>query len=43
MNTNNTFVAKEIHRQIGQRAFFMLGAMDIVAGEDFLEFKIGLF
>jgi len=41
MNTLKTLVAQEIHRQIGQRASFMLGARNVVGGDDFLEFKIG--
>ena len=41
MDTLSSLVSQTIHRQIGHRAFVMLGARNIVGGEDFLEFKIG--
>ena len=41
MTTENKIaVAKEIARQIGNRALFMMGAMNLVAGDNSLAFHI---
>ena len=34
-------IAQSIHEQIGHKAYFMMGARNIVAGEDWLSFKVG--
>ena len=34
-------IAQTIHEQIGHKAYFMMGAKNIVAGEDWLSFKVG--
>ena len=34
-------IAKEIRRQIGNRAFFMMGGKNLIASEDALTWKIG--
>jgi len=34
-------IAKEIANQIGNKALYMIGAKQLVAGENFLMFKIG--
>jgi hypothetical protein len=40
MNNEAMTVANTIHAQIGGRAFYMLGAQNIVGGENFLQFKV---
>ena len=34
-------VAKTIQKQLGQKAFVMMGAKNLVGGKDYLSFKIG--
>ena len=34
-------VAKEIQRQIGEGALYMMGAKDLIGGDDYLTWKIG--
>lgn len=40
-NNNKLEVANTICKQIGPVAFMLMGAKDLVGGEDFLKFKIG--
>lgn len=40
-NANSLNVANEISRQIGNRAFAMMGAKNLLGSEDSLQFKVG--
>ena len=38
---NNTQIATEIRNQIGGKALYMIGAKNLLAGDNYLSFKIG--
>jgi hypothetical protein len=40
-NANSMNIANEIRRQVGPRAFAMMGAKNLLGSEDSLQFKIG--